>query len=160
MSGPTNVMRRRDESLRQTDMMPGPLRECVHEFGFAIVDQCRMFGIKEPARIRQLVRTVWDGARSPVDRPHSTGGSHTLGHLDWLLIQAGAQLTAPQLIRLLWDHGMAVIPKEPSELMVQASIDETGKMGLVSKKDKHRLRLRAAIRAAAVKLYPVLRPSA
>lgn len=142
-------------ALEITDAMPGPLRECVHEYGFAIVHAFREAGIKEPRMIRHLINEVWNGARQPAQRV-GRPNSRVLEKLDWLLIQHGSALTASTLVRLLWQNGMVIAPREPTTAMVEASIDATADMGLVSKAEKHRGRLRAATVAAARQFWPHL----
>jgi len=150
VSGP--IEERRDRSLAEVDAMPGQLRMCVHEFGYPIVKMCLQCGVKEPSHIRALVTAIWDGARSPADRPPHRDS--VLSRLDWLLMQAEAPITAAALIRFLYAHNMVLIPRHPSKAMVEASIEATGHMGLVSKTQKHEGRLRAAIDAALRHMWP------
>lgn len=151
-----------DRTLRAvaaTDDMPPELRACVHEYGFAIVQGMRQAGVTDPRRIRQLVHTVWMGARQPNQRVGGTVGrkhSPVLEHLDWLLLQAGAAIPARTLLRTLFQHNMVIVSREPADHMVAASMDATNHMGVVSKAEKHRRRLRAAITAGARRLWPHL----
>lgn len=146
-------------SIREFDEMgrlsPG-LRECVHEFGFAIVNSCRQVGINEPRHIRMLVREIWDGARQPMQRNGAVG---MVNRLDWLLVQGSAGVSASQLLRYLFDHGFIVVPREPTPPMVDASMDAVNHMGVVSKRQKHHNRLRAAHKAAVKHLWPNLEAS-
>lgn len=142
--------------LDKTDAMPAGLRACVHEFGFAIVDAFVTLGITNPRHIRHLVVTCWQGARSPIDSSRTAPGSALLGQIDWLMIQAGAGISAKTLSRVLFQSGFAIAPLSPSDRMVDASIEATGEMGLVSKREKHRGRLAAALRASAVRTFPHL----
>ena len=135
--------------------MPADLRACVHEFGFAIVNACILAGVTQPARIRQLVYEIWQGARQPNQRT-GTKGTSALDFLDWVLIQAGAQITAPCLLRLLYQKGLVVIPHEPTDQMIVTSMMAIERMGLLTKRKKHALRLRAAIRAATRQFWPEL----
>lgn len=143
------------KGLLEVDQMPGPLRQCAHEFGFAIVHAFREAGISDPRMIRHLVNEVWNGGRQPHQR---IGRNHArvLEKLDWLLVQTGSQVTAARLVRLLWQNSMVIVPRDPTIAMVEASIAATGDMGLVSKTEKHRGRLRAAIRAAVRQFWPHL----
>ena len=153
------VSQRALRALEATDAMPARLRECVHEFGYEIVSVISQAGIIDPGKIRAIVHTVWNGAREPIQRTGTKRRAHpspVLGHLDWLLIQAGAPITARTLIRGLDMHGMVIVPREPSTVMVQASMDATNQMGVVSKAEKHKGRLRAAIRASTQRLWPHL----
>lgn len=77
--------------------------------------------------------------------------------LEWLLIQSGSSLSAEGMLRsLMQSGGLVLIPLEPTDNMVDASIEATASMGLVSKREKHRGRLRVALRASAVRMWPHL----
>lgn len=135
------------KSFEAIDQMPPELKACVHEFGFPIVSVLVKYGITRPGQIRDIVRECWEGARQSTQR--KTGPK---GTLDWLLIQAGAQISAAALIRFLANSDLVIVPGEPSNPMVAASIDAVNHMGVVSKSTKHRNRLRAAIKVGAVKV--------
>lgn len=141
--------------LARTDVMPPALRACVHEFGFAIVEAFIAIGITDPRHIRHLVITCWLGARSPMDRSAASAPG-MLNQLDGLLLLAECPVPAMTVVRVLFQSGHAILPLEASALMVDASIEATGEMGLVSKREKHRGRLRAALRAEAMRRWPHL----
>jgi hypothetical protein len=145
-------------ALDETDQMPAALRECVHEFGYAIVHACVQRGVVEPRHIRSLVREIWDGARQPAQRNRiGRKYSPVLDSLDWILIQAGAGISATTLVRVLWDKGMVIVPNEPGHVMIEASLATvTGGNVICTKPEKHRRRLRAALRAQAQRLWPQL----
>lgn len=156
-----NVPERVHRALEATDAMPAELRQCVHEYGFAIVSTLLQVGITKPSVIRSIVHSIWCGARSQsASQRFGHGGksqpSAVLGQLDWLLLQNGAQISAVTLVRVLWMSGMVIVPREPNEPMVRASIEATARMGLVSKSEKHKGRLKAALQAAAERLWPHL----
>lgn len=147
--------------LELTDAMPRELRALVHEFGFPIVHAfIEAGGIRDPRKIRHLVKTCWDGPRSYGDGAQSRkargGRSPVLDKLDWLLIQSGSAISAETLLRVLRETGLVIVPLVPTDYMVDASIEATGQMGLVSKREKHHGRLAAAIRAAASRHWPHL----
>lgn len=140
-----------DRSQRQfidVDSMPGDLRECVHEFGYVIVEACLHSGVREARTIRHLVHEIWRGARHPFERSRNA----PLSTLDWLLIQNGCPLTAAAVIRALADNGFLVVNRDPSPAMIGASMDAIKSMGWVSKTTKHRERLRAANKVGAANL--------
>lgn len=149
-------------ALERIDAMPPALRQCVHEFGLPVVDAFKQAGITDPSTIRHLVREVWAGARSSYQS--TTGGTSEPAvqkGLDWLLIQAGAQITAAALVRFLWDRGQLAIvptvihdahPATQASMATVATFDQR-----VTKARKHSLRLTAGIKAAAMSLWPVLR---
>jgi len=149
---------RRMRSLEETDGMPADLRACVHEYGYAIVHACVEAKVTDPRRIRQLVREIWSGARQPAQRI-GTGTPHrnALEYLDWVLIQAGAEISAATLIRVLRDNHLVVVPDEPTFQMIEASKATVSNHNMkVTKSDKHRLRLKAAIKAAIQQFWPHL----
>lgn len=141
--------------LAVTDAWPPGLRACVHEFGFAIVDAFVTCGISEPRLIRHLVAVCWMGARSPLDRP-GVRGAGLRGQLDAVLLHSGSELSGDGLVRFLKQSGQVVLPLEPMPIMVDASLEETARLGLVSKREKHTARLKAALRAGALRLWPQL----
>jgi hypothetical protein len=145
-------------ALEETDAMSPELRECVHEFGYAIVRALISHGIKEPRAIRQLVHEIWMGARQPAQRNRiGRKYSPVMETLDWVLLQAGSQIGAVTLLRVLWANSMVIVPYEPSSIMVDASLAELRDFDVkCTKTEKHRRRLRAAIRAQAQRLWPQL----
>lgn len=133
----------RMKQLTRVDDMAPDLRECVHEFGLAIVAACLAAGVSRPRTIRQLVKEVWAGARQ------SSQTSDARGTLDWLLIQAGAQISAKTLYRVLAENNLVIVSAEPTRPMLNASLAEvSGFTVRCTKEEKHRRRLRAALRAA------------
>ena len=145
-------------ALDRIDEMPPDLRACVHDFSYSVVATCLNAGITDPRKIRTLVAGIWEGARQPHNRNSALPAeSSVVAQLDWLLIQAGSGIGARRLIRMLDLHSMAIVPKEPSRQMIEASMDEiTPAMGIISKYQKHRRRLVAATRAAVSHLWPFL----
>lgn len=121
-------------------------RALVHEFGYSVVRAFDEAGIRNPKIIRNLIYAVWIGAREPGNKPAAA---------------------SPQVFRALnaaWPHlqnaeGMhgflcgvlkyTVAPILPSRAMINASMAEMGRHAVVSKEQKHRLRLQAALRAQA-----------
>ncbi len=147
-------------SLRQTqatDAMTPELRACVHEFGFPIVHAMLEAKVRKPSLIRQLVHEVWAGARQPRQRAAKREVSPALNNLDWLLIQAKAEITAPELLRFLAMSGLVIVPREPSAAMLNASMTAIDGMGLLTKPEKHRIRLREAVKAGVCSMWPHLR---
>lgn len=144
-------------SLEVVDGWPSGLRACVHEYGYAIVHALKEAGITKPSMIRSLVHTIWMGARQPAQRRKMAGaGSSVLNHLDWILINAEAKISAATLTRILASHNMVIVPIDPSSVMVEASLDAVKTMGTVGRYEKHRRRLIAAIRASNLRLWPHL----
>lgn len=124
--------------------MPPELRALVHEFGYAIVNAFLVCGVRKVSTIRHLVMEVWAGAR----QPSQVGGAE--GTLDWVLMQAGAEINAAKLERLLADFNLRIVPAEPSREMIEASMAEVSDFTQrITKREKHRRRLTAAIKACA-----------
>lgn len=125
------------------DKMPAELRGCVHEFGFGIVAACLNAGVSDPRAIRVLVKEIWQGARECGQRQGA------VGTIDWLLIQNEAKISAATLFRIFAENNIAIIKAEPSRAMLDASMATVSKFDLrITKEEKHRRRLRAAIRAS------------
>jgi len=142
--------------LERVDQMPSDLRRCVHEFGLPIVDACVNMGVKEPQRIRQLVHEIWSGTRETWKQAPRHGASGLVSKLDWLLTNAGSPINALGLVRVLWQSGFVIVPLAPWACMVNASIEEVQHHGILSKQEKHRVRLIAAVRAAVQYAWPHL----
>jgi hypothetical protein len=154
------ISRDRQRHLEAVDMLPEPLRQCVHEFGYPIVIACLQAGVQKPTHIRELVHQIWLGARQPAQRQCRSelyAGHAVQKQLDWLLIQSGSEVSAEALVRVLWMNGLLIVPREPNGVMLDASMAEvSGHTEVVTKRDKHRRRLRAAMDAAARRLWPHL----
>lgn len=143
------------KTLGDTDKMPPELRGCVHEFGYEIVNEIYCAGVRKPNAIRAIVYTCWLGARQNKQREPG-GRSRVETTLNALLIQSGSGLTAAAIMRVLWMGSMAVVSRNPSSSMIEASMDAHLGAGVLSKHDKHALRLRKAVEAGARHLCPEL----
>jgi len=119
------------------------LRDCVHEFGMAIVQLCLHAGVTDPRRIRVLVHGIWSGARSVGQR-----GSHPIEVLDWLLPQQTEPISTKAVISVIHANGHTIVSRTPTKTMIEASLTALDDQGWVTKQEKHSLRLAAAIRAA------------
>lgn len=153
--GPIRLPQRTYRALAETDTLPAALRQCVHEYGHAIVRACLAAGVTAPNQIHNLVHEIWQGARQPQQRTGSTkraDRSPVMDKVDWILIQAGSQISAEMLVRVLSRGGFSIVPTEPSPQMVEASMDAVNHFGVVSKTIKHRNRLRAAINVGSAHL--------
>jgi hypothetical protein len=68
--------------------------------------------------------------------------------LDWLLVQAKAEISAPELSRVFASQNLLIIPQMPTAPMVEASLAAvSGHTIVCTKREKHRLRLVAALAA-------------
>lgn len=139
---------KRLKQLNEVDMMPGDLRACVHEFGYPIVKSCLDVGVREPRHIRQLVKEIWLGGR----QGSQTGGA--LYAVDTLLSHGVVSLKG--LVRMLNDSSMTIAPIEPTRAMLDASLEEVSGYNIrCTKEEKHRRRLRAALKAARDEMMKV-----
>lgn len=133
---------RRRRQMAFVDDMPPGLRACVHEFGLPIVFACLEARVTSPAAIRQLVAAIWAGARQVSQR------SDAYDTLDWLLVQADSRISGRTLRRVLAGYNLAIVPESPTRAMLNASMAEVSDFqARITKEEKHRRRLRAAIRA-------------
>lgn len=149
MAEPHILGGRRLDALARTDTMPPELRAVVHEIGLPLVNLFIECGVTEPRHIRALVGACWTNAQGHANR---NGGM--AAQVDAMLIRQGGAVTAGMLALLLRQMTAGIIPASPTPEMVQASIAETGKHGLMSKEEKHRVRLRAGIRAGFAQYWP------
>lgn len=131
----------RMNALNDMDRMSPGLRACVHEFGYSIVNTLRKFGISNPAHVREVVHQVWLGPREGGQSAGMTG------ELDYILAQG--PVNAAQLQSVLMANSHVILPLTPTKEMVRASMAEVSNFDvLVTKEEKHRIRLTAAIKAA------------
>lgn len=136
---------RRKHSYEVMEGMDKASRELVQEFGLPIVTAMHKHGVKSPRAITEIVREVWAGARQFNQRNDASG------LIDWLLIQSGSSLSAKGLARVLAENNMFIVGAEPSRAMLEASMAEVSGFNVrVTREEKHRRRLRAAIRAAGI----------
>jgi hypothetical protein len=150
-----SVTKRKEHAIAETDAMAPELRQCVHEYGLPIVSACVKYGVRKPAHIHELVKEIWDGARQLGQR-----GNGVENRLDWLLMQAGAVISAATLIRFLHSHSMVILPNHPTDQMIDASLETVANHDVrVTKRQKHTLRLRAAIDAYVAHQWKFLRDS-
>lgn len=143
------------------DLLPASLKQCIHEYGLPIVKACFNAGVRDAGSIHSLVREIWDGARQEGNRgqrnPSRTARHSTQDALDWILIQSGSSLSSETLVRALFERGLLIVPREPTEPMIAVSMNTVGGENyrpVSSKREKHRLRLRAANESEARRLYP------
>lgn len=138
---------KRVSALETVDRMSPHLRECVHEFGLPIVSVLTKFGITDPRHIREIVREIWTGPRQTGQR------ACIMGALDFAL--ARGPVSSLALKRILADSSLAIVSMEPTRVMLDASMAAvTGFNVRVTREEKHRRRLRAALRAAAQEDVP------
>lgn len=140
-------------ALDEVDRMDPALRKCVHEFGYPIVMACVNCGVMQPNRIRNLVHEIWLGSRETW-KQKQPGHKGFLSRLEWLMIQNDAGIGAKTLLSLIHRSGLVLVPVQPWAEMVEASMHALDDKGLVTKQEKHRLRLIAAVHAAIKLAWP------
>jgi hypothetical protein len=147
------------ENQDDVDRLPPEYRLIVHEYGYAIYRALIAAKVTNPATMRHLVHEIWCGARGSTrgGRPRGFPGAANLSLLDWLLIQNGAAISGACLVRVLRQSGLVIVPVEPMPQMIDASMSTvTAKETVVTKREKHRRRLRAALETGCEQLWPHL----
>ena len=127
------------------DTMPSEIRELVHEFGPHLVRQFISRGVR-PSDVRYLIHEVWAGARGWGQAPKRSlnrGGDRMLD----AALAGGNIMTAVQLRSFLGTNNQTIAPFMPTRAMVDASLAETQRHGVIGKERKHSLRIEAALRA-------------
>lgn len=137
-------------SLSVVDGMTPELRACVHDFGLAIVDRFLQAGVKNPAQIRGIVLACWQNAGN--GGPNRRSGF--AADIDALLARQGFIPSSAALAALLHGSQIGIISVTPTHKMIDASIREAGKHGLLSKERKHMFRLQAALKTGFAEHWP------
>jgi hypothetical protein len=120
------VALRRDNRMRRVDAMSEEWREVVHDFGLCVVDALQECGVTQARHGRHIIRTVL-AELGPLN-----GGSSNQG------------------VRMAGNNRQVMVPLEPTEGMVEAAMATVSTFDAkITKREKHRLRLRAALAAAA-----------
>lgn len=117
--------RRRAARMQSVDGMPEDWRALVHAYGFNVVHAMQTCGVKKAAHCRHLIETVLDEL-SPIRGSKSSQGT-----------------------RCRSEQLLVLTPIEPTDAMIDASMATVSGFDVhCSKREKHRLRLRAALQAA------------
>lgn len=145
------------KDIECVDDLPPGLRDCVHEFGWSVVQSFIQNGIKKPAQIRHLVNVVRLGSREPGNKRGEVGAHRSLCTLDEFLLNSESKITARALVGMLKMQNIILTTDEPYGSMISASILALKNApSRVTVEEKHRLSLRAAIRAGAKEMWPFL----
>lgn len=147
-------------ALDKTDAMTPEMRKVVHEIGYEPVSVMSCYGLS-PNAMRAVVHACWCAPRSPHQRqgfnlPAGTPkSSPVLQHLDTLLSRAGSELSGLMLLAFLDRHNMVIVPRDPSEPMIAASMATVSEhTESMTKHEKHRRRLKAALDTSVRRLWP------
>lgn len=143
-------------SFETIDKMPRELKSCVHEFGLPIVNSLVCAGITKPSVIRQIVHEIWCGTRETWMQ--NGGGFHgMMAKLDAVLVHGNVPMNAATLARIMHSSGFVIVPATALACMVTASMETvTPEDGPMSKKEKHKRRIDAALTAARKFMFPHL----
>lgn len=109
--------------MNRIDALPKGVRELIHEFGYTVVNAFLDQKVTNPASIKHLILQVQRGSLDTGNGKSSQNG-----------------------------RVMVAIPSEPTPEMIFASMATvSGNDVIVDKYEKHKLRLRAAIKAGTSK---------
>ena len=129
---------KRVNRMNEIDRLPADIRALVHEFNWTMIHPFLKAGIRDARQIRHLIRCVVHGAAS-----HNGKNLPPIRPL---------RLSADTEMELALREDLAVCEINPSDQMVQASMDAVlpyvPGTPLLTKREKHRIRLRAALQTA------------
>lgn len=118
--------------MARVDAMPPELRQIVYEHSLEVVQEFLNMGVTIPKRIKHLIDTV-------LANDFANGAPRF------------ARNQAPEGRRNPVNRRMLVVPDEPTSEMIAASMAEVSTFDQrITKQEKHRRRLRVAIRAGAI----------
>lgn len=116
---------RRAIRMGKVDAMPEDWRALVHEYGFTIVEALRDCGVAKARQGRHVIETVLN------EMSAFRGGFSSQGE------------------RSRADNHLVLVPREPTQGMIEASMATVSTYDVkITKREKHRLRLKAAIEQA------------
>jgi hypothetical protein len=119
------VDQRRRDRMETVDGLPLEWRALVHEYGLTVVTALRCCGVTKANHCRHIVDTILNEL-SPIRGSFSNQGT----------LRRPAHLV--------------LVPAEPTEAMIAASMETVSGFDIVvTKREKHRARLRAAIMVAS-----------
>ncbi len=127
------------------DALPRELRGVVHDYGESPVRLLYRSGIRSAAQMRQIIVQIRVGS-SENGNKRPKGTNRMEGLIDDL-IGGMARPTTRELVAALRHLGLTVVPVEPTDDALLASMTAIDGMPPLTKEKKHRLRLRAALRA-------------
>jgi hypothetical protein len=150
--GGEKIGKKRLDQIDEVDRMSPPIRACVHDFGYPIVKTFLKFGCQNPTMIREVVREILFGVRD--------GGQKTSAYDALEFVLSRGPVNVHQLLCILEENGLALVPANPTRAMLEASEAEvSGGTVRITKRDKHRLRLTAALRAGMAERLRSWKPS-
>lgn len=146
-----------DWGMAAVDALKPEHRALVHEYGLACVDALLQAGVTKPGQMRQIIGTIRAGGgtdRRPLYgfKPENKGRA-VLAALDPFLVAQGAGFTGRQVVQVIRDKGYSVLPRTPTREMLEASLHALDNKGLVTRIDKHTLRLQAALHRGDLEMW-------
>jgi hypothetical protein len=139
------------------DAMPKELRALVHEHGLTVIQAFVDGGLTKPKSINHIIDTIRRGSGEIGPRESNIihrKNSFAESTIDEILNALHAPPIAVQIINYLLRRGKVITPTEPTEKMIQASMDAVNPVSeggeLLNKRDKHKRRLRAALKIAVI----------
>lgn len=135
------------------DSLPADIRALVHDFGWGVVSAYLQAGVTKAKRIRHLIETTLDGSWEIRSRRLNTQViSRAAERLNKCLSEFHLPANGQALVDSLRRNGAVIVCMQPTTAMVDASIHALHQPqyanAYVTKQEKHRIRLTAALRAA------------
>jgi hypothetical protein len=131
---------KRINRMNEIDRLPPDIRALVHEFNWTMIKSFLDAGVRDARRIRHLIRNVMDGS--------AAYGGGNMPDQGVPKLKLSTQTTMELALR----DDLAVCHIDPLDQVVQASMDAVlpyvPGTPLLTKREKHRIRLKAALQTA------------
>lgn len=128
---------KRVNRMNEIDNLSPDIRALVHEFNWTMIHAFLQAGIRDARKIRHLISRVIEGA-----------ASYDGGNMD----KVGLKLSTNTTLELALRPDVVACYIDPDERVVQASMDAVlpyvPGTPVLTKRQKHRIRLRAALQTA------------
>lgn len=129
---------KRVNRMNEIDGLSPDLRELIHEFNWRMVKAFLDAGVTDARQIKHLIRCVVEGAAS-----YSGSNMNPIGSL---------RLSTEAAMELALREDLVVCEINPRDQVIQASMDAVlpyvPGTPLLTKREKHRIRIRAALQTA------------
>lgn len=128
---------KRVNRMNEIDNLPADIRELVHDFNWTMIKAFLDCGVRDARKIRHLIARVIEGAAS-----YDGGNANPLG----------LRLSTNTTLELALRPDVVACSINPDDRVVQASINAVlpyvPGTPLLTKREKHRIRLKAALQTA------------
>lgn len=151
-----SAVKRSQNRMKEIDSLPEDLRHLVYEHGWSIIKAFIDSGIKKKNSINHIIYTVREGSFEIGKREGENLIYKSIPLSEEIICRCLDFFKIPPISKQIIGHlihkGQIIVPTEPSEKMIQASMDavkpisEGGRP--LTKHQKHKIRLRAAMKAA------------